>query len=601
MNGAADLVSVVNGRYTLTDEVRNGRPCYKKERDELWLCSDLHSLWSFQPQGHLGSDVGLMVSTEKHAYSPVGAGPWRVWQASRDGQDGIWAAGSATVRDEAPHEEASQAQEELPLETLIARTIAALLFGFAILAIVAGGMFHSWDDNVRAYTYRMVGALMTFTIAMLFSRAVWDFLTLQLLPTPFPWGFGIEPNLHIKVLVSFILFTLCVVLLNVIGWKVQHRRVRLMAIKTLGGHVTAMFGLIAFMHIQQAMTFHVSTVFQGGFIPLSVIRYIFAFLVVVFSWVTFSIYRAAAAAARRDFFASPPSSPWGERSQYETGATQPARSCMGFGATSTAPAEQSSAAWGSFVNEAEDEAAIVVDGFLISQAIMFCRTEQMPSIKGHFVHHSEDTGFWFFGNVILALSIIFVIILAVRAQRGPGGRAGKVLQRSTALAITWMMYRACCWNTRSRFQDNRPLALLVTAIVLSLGIFVALVLIDKVVDYALNRTSSTALQAMSARFSTDVPLSEKVMRGINTCFGLVMAMSWCMNFETGIETVVESSPLLSAHPVPALCLLCLLLSVFLYLPWRSTVLPKSEMREGAFLEEIRFEQKMLEDAENFVP
>jgi len=326
------------------------------------------------------------------------------------------------------------------------------------------------------------------------------------------------------------------------------------------------------------------------------------FGVVLFAWCTFAVYRWASMGARHELFHNPPKYPWPAGSAPPAIVTSSREGCLAIGSSVKHTEHKSD--WGDYIDAAEDESCQATVGFLIAQAIMYCKTEELPGLKGHYTHYNDEDGIQekhvlFFTLTLIVLIAIFGIILWVRSKKHDGGRPGKIAQRTVAMSITWIGYRASCWNTRSMFENNRPLALIVSAFIVSLSCFVILILFDRVLDKTLGRSSTPTWGSDGA--GDTIPLAEKAMRGINICMGLVMALAWETNVETSVMTVVRSQEFMANHMVLSQSLISILLGVAMLFPWRRTLLPKSEMRETTFEHEIKHELLQLDKAENFMP
>eukprot|EP00444_Apocalathium_aciculiferum_P058204 CAMPEP_0183587538 /NCGR_PEP_ID=MMETSP0371-20130417/159169_1 /TAXON_ID=268820 /ORGANISM="Peridinium aciculiferum, Strain PAER-2" /LENGTH=184 /DNA_ID=CAMNT_0025798725 /DNA_START=24 /DNA_END=576 /DNA_ORIENTATION=- len=170
------------------------------------------------------------------------------------------------------------------------------------------------------------------------------------------------------------------------------------------------------------------------------------------------------------------------------------------------------------------------------------------------------------------------------------------------MAITWMIYRGCSWNSRKYFETNRPLALAASALVISIFCIAILVLLDKILDDLLGGNASATMRTWTGRFTAagDIPLQEKCMRAIMCCMGLTMALSWQLNMEQAISTVVQSQHFMANHMVWSQSFLSIVLALALIFPWRRIILPKSEMRERSHEDEIKNELNVMTNAENFM-
>mmetsp|Transcript_42727 Transcript_42727/g.91656 ORF Transcript_42727/g.91656 Transcript_42727/m.91656 type:complete len:635 (-) Transcript_42727:58-1962(-) len=604
VSGATGRIEVVNGRYDIDDEVQFGANCYKKQHVLLWICRDPHNLWSFQPLKVLGTPQGLLISTQKGSDSPLRAGPWREWQEEIPGyRAGSWIPTEAKVED---IPQGWGLDFENMRQVTLRQTVAGMLFGSLILSMLVLGLLSSADIQVRSYSYRLLSCWMTFLISFLLVRGIWDLLTLQLLPAPPPQGLGfaypVKPG--IRIVLSFAIFTSCYCVLNFLGWKVQYSRPRLMVLKTLGAHITACWGIVTFTTIQHEAVFAASCQFEGPLLSAEATRGVICFLTVIAAWCTFAIYRWASLGARQELFKNPPTAPWPPAPPAPVMQTvaRVERGCLGASApvpvmpTFSAPKPPN---WGILVDEGEDEGAVVTIGFLFAQAIIFCRAGELPGIESSYKRGLDSLTWLFFLITLLVLAVIFFGILAIRSKRGPGGRPGKVLQRTCAMTITWVLYRAACRSTRTMFTENRELSLVIASFFVTVTCFVIIVVTDKILDKAMGRNSTPARFSWFHQ-SSGVHLSESVMRAVNCCLGLVMALSWQLNVEESVQTFVESEEILSEHLVVSKCIFCILLALGMILPWRRTLLPKSEMRESSHEEEIQHELLELEKAESYI-
>lgn len=578
-------VLLTNGIYQMDSTTG----CYKKDRMQLWLCTDAHGLWAFQPKEFLHSDQSLMISTQKHSLTPIGAGPWRVWE--QIGKDGHWAVTDADVSEQAPPDMVPLIS---PMDLTMNQTIGGLLFGLALLAGVLMSITSSTNENIRAWAWRLVSSIATFVISFLFVQGTWDLLVLQVFPAPFPRGFGMEMPVRpgIKIVTSFSIFTFCIFLLNIAAWKVQYRQSRLMVVKTLGAHITGVFGIMAFELIQSEATWSSAAHFKGIIDPDSM-RQLAAFAVVGLAWLTFGVYRWASVGFRQDKLRLPPTTPWPPASVAAVAASATQRTCMPFSTTPKA-VDLGEPSWCRIVNDAEDEAATVVIGFVTAQAILFLKTQQFPGFKSHYTYTDGRAPIFFLICALAVTAMIFVVVLASRTQPsvGAGGRWGKILQRSIGMTFTWLIYRVLSAITRTHFDDNSPFGVAVNAIVINLLCAIGVVISDKLADFYSDRSAPTADGA-------EVSVKESTMRGIVCYAGLVCALAWQFNIESSMVTVVQSQEFLSRNALVSTSLLTLFLAVILVLPWRRTILPRSEMREMAHLDDIQYELSTMNEAENF--
>jgi len=268
-----------------------------------------------------------------------------------------------------------------------------------------------------------------------------------------------------------------------------------------------------------------------------------AFLVVVLAWLTFSLYRAAAAGAREEIFREPPSSPWPPQTNPPVVSREVrtrAASCIGWGTTQPPEPIQKffDSDWGTFVDAAEDEATVIVLGFLINQALTFLVAGELPELRVIYAHDSTRMiQFWIV--LISTFLVLLLLVLFIRARFGDGGRLGSIINRTLAMSLGWCVYRAASWATSDYLRDNHPLLGVQVAFVISAIAVVLMIVMDKILDCALGRNGTPQLQSWMGVFqqAVNTPLSELAMRIAMTCMGLLMALA-C---ETAISFSVETS------------------------------------------------------------
>ena len=394
-----------------------------------------------------------------------------------------------------------------------------MLFGALGVAMVSLALAGSTDPHIRSYWYKLLSSTMTFLISLLLSEASWSFLFELYLPKWCGLGFQVKPG--IKIEVSFVVFTLSYMSLNFFGWKCQFSRARLYVMKTLGAHICAAFGISTFIAIQHEAVFSASVQFQGPIMGEWAAQVFTAFLVVVLAWLTFSLYRAAAAGAREEIFREPPSSPWPPQTNPPVVSREVrtrAASCIGWGTTQPPEPIQKffDSDWGTFVDAAEDEATVIVLGFLFNQALTFLVAGKMPEVRVIYTHDSTRViQFWIV--LISTFLVLLLLVLFIRARFGDGGRLGSIINRTLAMSLGWCVYRAASWAASDYLRDVQ------VAFVISTIAVVLMIVMDKILNCALGRNGTT--------------LSELAMRIAMTCMGLLMALAW----ETAISFSVETS------------------------------------------------------------
>lgn len=606
VHSAQGNIAIVNGAYDLVDKKYNDKFCYQKQHFTLYLCMDEHNLWNFQPGTALGTNNGLLVSSRKNGDTPLGSGPWRAWDESNKS----WKATNVKVDNEPGDMAGGPRTGSQEMEGR--KVVAGMLFGALVLAMLVVSMLGSTDEHVRSYTYRLICSAFTFMIALLIEQSVWDMLILQILPGPFPRGFGMSNPVSpaTKIIASFVLFILSYFALDFLGWKFQFRHSRLLVLKTLGAHICAIFGIETFTHIQHELVFTIWTQFQGQLLSSSQIKHLTSFLVVVTAYLTFSLFRAASLGARFEVLRGAPKWPWPPAAPVQQAFNAVDRSCTGWGALDRT-GEAAGPHWGVLVNEGEDEAAIVTIGFLLSQSILFIATGELPGLKEHYLNshyfNYRAPGQWSAFNIFLikalvVLLILFFLILALRATKGNGGRPGKICQRTTAMTITWMVFRGVKWNVKEYFPGASAYQMAMAAFLLTVFCLISVVVLDKVLDMILGRNGPHLWRHLTVNFSApnEPTLPEKAMRAVNICLGLIIALSWNQNVEISVETFVQQQHFFANHMVFSESFLCLFLAATLILPWRRVILPKSEMKEDAHFKEIDHEISILNRAETFV-
>jgi len=610
INGATGKPSAANGVYFQTDIRYNGHNCYKKEHVKLWLCMDSNSLWNVQVESMRGGNMGILVSTDRKAPSPLEAGPWKVYDNGAE----AWVADPGVVVTPAqegatPPDPNSEDVTVTTAGSRLRKTVATMLFGAFAVAMVSLALSGSTDAHVRSYFHKLLSSTMTFLISLLITEAIWDLLFEQLLPAEAPKGLGlgypVKPG--VKIVTSFVVFTLSYMSLNFLGWKFQFSRARLYVVRTLGSHLCACFAIGTFTAIQHEAVFTVSVQFEGPSMTPEAARNFTAFLVVVLAWCTFALYRAAATGVREDVFKQPPLKPWPAPSNPPsklTGETR-AASCTDIWATQPVPAVMKKAPgpnWGAFVNAAEDEAAVIVLGYLLNQSITFVVSGELPGLKVVYTYHSE-TMIRFWCILIACFLVLLLLILAIRSKFGDGGRVGSIINRTTAMALAWSVYRAAKWATTDFLADNHPLLAVQGAFVISAIAVTSMLLLDKLLDWALGRNGHPGLRRMMGNFqdADGMPLSERGMRIVMNCMGLLVALAWETAISFSVETVVLQTKYLSDHVVISKAVIFIVIGAVMIYPWRRIVLPTSEMSERHIEESIKHELLQMDRAEGFMP
>jgi len=611
VNGATGNQTAANGLYLATDVKENGHNCFKKEHMELWLCMDSNHRWGVQAGSLRGGDQDLIASTITNAESPMDAGKWEKWSDKKC--DWVIDQG-VTITPYTPPGAKNFVPPSATVETedmLLRQTVAMLLMAAFVLGMISLTLATSGDGHIRSYFFKLMSATMTFLIALLWAQAVADLLFQQILPAPIPFGFGlgfpVSPG--VKIVASFILFTLSYMALNIFGWKVQFSRARLYVLHTLGAHIAACFGIIAFTTIHHETVFAAWMQFQGPLLDPDAARIFTAFMVVAIAWYTFWVYRAAGIGARKEYLEQPPIKPWPAPVQPPLAAASetPRRpdSCTNFWATAPpAPVivkKPPGPNWGKFVDTAEDDAAVIILGYLLSQTINYCATGELPGLKMVYTYSSTDiVKFW-----MIALACVWVtmlIVMCIRSRYGDGGRPGSILNRTLAMTFAWCVYRAATWATSGCLDDNHPLKAAQGAFAITIVAIVVMILADKLLDCMLGRNGSPGLKYMMANFpDNDMSLLERAMRILMNCMGMLVALSWEQAIAFSVETTVMNTEILADHVVISKAVIYLVLGVCMVRPWRRIILPTSEMSEPHIEEIIKHERMQMNRAEDFVP
>jgi len=608
--GATGKPSAANGRYFQTDIQYNGHGCFKKEHVKLWLCMDSHNRWNVQVESMRGGAMGILVSTGVHVSSPLDAGPWMV--ANDAGQWGANNAVSVTSLDGSAQLVGAE-DEAVPVtseDERLRETVATILFGAFGMGLVSLALAGSMDAHIRSYFHKLLSATMTFLIALLVTQAIWDLLFQQLFPAPMPKGLGlgfpVKPG--VRIVTSFALFTLSFMSLNFFGWKCQFSRSRLYVIRTLGAHICACFGIETFTTIQHEAVFQAYSQFQGPWMGSEAAQVFTAFLVAVMAWFTFAVYRSAATGARKEIFKQPPIKPWpapsGPSMPAAAAQTRRPESCTSLWGTQAPQllAKAPGPDFGQFVNAGEDEACVIVLGYLINQSLTFCVSGELPGMQIVYTYHSETMiRFWLIALVSFAAGILLVML--VRSKLGDGGRAGSIANRTLFLAMSWCVYRATRWATSDYLKDNHPLMAVQGAFVISVLSVALMILLDKLLDWMLGRNGSPGLRQAFARFQAadGMSLSERGMRIVMNCLGMLMALAWEVAISFSVETVVLDTDILREEAVFSKAGLSILIGLCMIYPWRRIVLPTSEMSEHHLEESIKHERLQMDRAEDFMP
>lgn len=456
-------------------------------------------------------------------------------------------------------------------------TVSVMLFMFLTVDMVLLYFVNFPDPNIRQFSWSMLSTTISIFCAVLLNNAAGSFFLEQLLPSPFPRGFGMKVGHRENIVVASGLFVFCFTMLSVSGYVARHDHKYRFAVQGIGGHITGFAFIAAGGHWQE--------IFEEDLIYVVLITLCFFCVAAVARVISLKVRQSL---------------------------------------------EPGNAHWTEEVTEGEDEAFALANGFLISQCVLFCVTGTLQPMHGVTKDHTLSEV-----SHLLSWSLVFVVFLVAASLSrskitGEVGQTGCSLQRMIgfvqnlcALASAWMMLKVFEWMMALQVK-NMALGIIIDAFVVTMMSVVMIYLLDKCADkltHDLDNHENETLEAgenevsegPSCQVNSGLPATslldgakifgkaqgeildksnhEKALRTIMSSFSFLTGLSWEKAFDSANACVVEGVPAFRDHRVLSkisisICLVCLVLPA-----WAWYVVPKAMNNWRYHASKIKEERK----------
>jgi len=565
--GLPPSLSYAVGVYQADGEVNSHTKYNNLDKPNLWLSMDSLGFWALQSTENLGTSNDILISLTQNIGDPTIAGPWKVWSTDK------WILEPSVTVVTIPEPEA-----QLSL-LVVAMTIFCLLVLISFILSITG----SKKKTTRSAIFIFLCYSMLVIITGLLSKAVVAELAL-LLPAVFADD---------SVFQGFALwgvFTIFYISLQLLAYKCQYSRRRLLAVSSFGAFLVGFFGIHAVGSIAQEVAN-----FAIGDQASDPSQQFTAKLVgcccgLVLVWFLLSLYRGAMTADRDDRKYKPPTSPWPqprvrspECARLCTSASMPAQPLIlrgdGTGSDKDAPLPD----WCDIVEEAENKVHALVVSYGISQTFMYALFEVYPKLfDSNEWPEGDSYGKW-------ALAILIPIIFQFVAMVLGGGssispsvkRTFHILKVTFAFTSTWCFWRFIALKVVDILAKTTPAAGLCTAVACTFIGLLMLVIVSKLVDP----------EAMSTEKSRD--FAEDVVKVNLYCMGLLVGLTLMYALYWNTLTFVNAYILqdLDQPRGHAFHLFLLIVATVLTIPWARAILPRAEMPANEHEESILEEAK----------
>lgn len=478
--------------------------------------------------------------------------------------------------------------------TAVTMTVSTLLFGFLIFDIVLLYLVNYPDAHVRSSIYNMISTTVSIFCAVLMNQAVRGFFLEQILPAPFPRGFGIKVHMREESLVGALLFLATFATMNWLCWRWRHHMRSVHTVEGIGSHLVAFAGVAFFGHLLHQAE---SSLF-------------WMMAVIAFASVALLACRDAAARVRQY---------WVETEKHETYLEMAAITeshDLSPRTTVSRIAHEKSHEWGHAIIEAEDEATSIILSFLVVQAFAQTEVGMMPPVEGP-GSQAQMPQKWNHIVNMLYLAGIFLSCLAASAilgnvdhdNSGSTSFRERVVKCSRAFfanGMSWCILWVCTWsiNEAHWFQDAH-MNFVSTAFVLSALCVSIVIVLDKLADNLESRSAESKSTSMARQISPEAELDDdeiekeertaqtylrnlltnetgkglsslhQSLRTVIHALGLVVGLSWEKAFDMAHEAIIEGSPL-EDHRVIAKGAMALGTFVFVIPAWQRYLVPMAK-------------------------
>lgn len=441
-------------------------------------------------------------------------------------------------------------------------TVAVTLFMFLAVDMVLLYIVNYRDPNIRHFAWGMLGTTISIFCAVLLNQAARSFFLDQLLPAPFPRGFGLHVGHREQSIVGALFFAFCFSMLSICGWNLRHDRKYLFAVKGIGGHIAGFAFIAAGGHWQglfEDNLRHVSLVTLLLFVLAALVRVCSAKL---------RARHQQSCKSRKSFF-------------------------------------KSDEFWVDGAAEGEDEAFALAIGFLIAQMILFSVTGKLQPMHGVTKDHTlcEVRHLMLWVGVCLPALIVasyFRSRLEERKDLAMHGftaeRAVSFAQHLSAFTGGWLLLKAFEWMM-SIYVKNMALGMIINAFVVTMISVIAIYFLDMWADNLddpanhqntpIADDSDSIVPPGSPDFEVgnfmsavggealDKSNHARALRTVMDAFSFLTGLSWEKAFAVANDTLVVGVPVLHRHTVLAKIGISAFLVLLVLPAWLWYVVPKA--------------------------
>jgi len=355
---------------------------------------------------------------------------------------------------------------------IIDECIAVFLFGFLVVGVGMQYLVNYKDADIRSSVYKMISTTITIFCGVVITQAIFEFLIHQLLLSPQPRGLGLkEVGSKLAFAVGSSVFIFFLVLINFCSWLLWDSPIQLYAARNLLAHLCAFAGIRACDIVLAEVSFMKS-------LPLV--------LAAGLALAGIQVLLMAAASQGRDMLRRR-----GEKKV--KGGSCGSRRGKAHEDEQEEEDHEEEPVWVEAAKEAEDEATVLISGFMASQVVCYLVMKEMiPTEAGpgegtefsEYLHKVNNP----FQGLSLWTLLFFVMVFIMtyfRAICDLSGFAGRLMGNFHSwltMAFAFCLLRLSTWLAINRWHNHSDLAYVICAMILSVLCIIAMIIIDAVAD-----------------------------------------------------------------------------------------------------------------------
>mmetsp|Transcript_91615 Transcript_91615/g.163057 ORF Transcript_91615/g.163057 Transcript_91615/m.163057 type:complete len:614 (-) Transcript_91615:36-1877(-) len=497
-------------------------------------------------------------------------------------------------------------------------TATLLLVGFLVLGMGLLYLVNLRDKDVRKSMWGMINATTSIFLAATFDVAVFKFLDVQIVKSPWPRGLGLRDTPWVSSITGLSFMVCTSIILHVIVFKLDAKNeLWVFCVNTLGSHIYAFSGILTFGYLQMSTWFRQS-VWRMLLVP------------VVAGVVMTSAYKLVIKVFKSQ-----------------------AKSAM-----SLTPKEKTNLKKKCHVaSEIQVDAAAIIIGFLTVQCICYSLSEgATPFLKIPPILHGNPPKHVASGEIILLLSAVgFFMVMGCASALGGKSKMKKLpcdlmLEYEFLLVFLsctgcWCLQQAGNWllydyldGGKDEHDSDSVKAIMGNAFLMTALAVVAIVIVDKLADHAdiqvervrkeslsaetvegfverapsreLNKNMAQPRLDLEVDFDLDndfdfdltprfpIEFEEEHFSAITTFLraiidglAMVVGISWDKAFETAHESIASGIPFMEKHQVIGTGLTAVGLIAFVLPAWFWYIAPKAWKKVEEHAEDIENEKK----------